>query len=75
MEKQTAGAPEDWSFARLLKDVPVPEKYRASLRKKQLDTVGNMIAVMLLANLLNVAVVLQSFRDSPVSNVLTIWGF
>jgi diguanylate cyclase (GGDEF)-like protein len=30
---------------------------------------------MLLANLLNVAVVLQSFRDSPVSNVLTIWGF
>ncbi len=75
MENQTADAPADWSFARLLKDVPVPEKYRASLRKKQLDTVGNMIAVMLLGNLLNVAVVLQSFRDSHVSSVLTIWGF
>lgn len=75
MDNQAADGPADWSFARLLKDVPVPEKHRASLRKKQLDTVGNMMAVMLLANLLNVAVVLQSFRDSHVSSVLTIWGF
>ncbi|WP_291208659.1 EAL domain-containing protein [Hyphomonas sp.] len=75
MENHTTGAPSDWSLARLLKEVPVPEKYRASLRKKQLDTVGNMIAVMLLANLLNVAVVLQSFRNSHVSSVLAIWGF
>ncbi len=75
MEKHAAGAPADWSFGRLLRDVPVPEKFRASLRKKQLDTVGNLIFVMLLANLLNVAVVLQSFRNSNFSSILTIWGF
>jgi diguanylate cyclase (GGDEF)-like protein len=75
MDKQTASSAATWSFGRLLRDVPVPEKYRGSLRKKQLDTVSNMIFVMLLANLLNVAVVLQSFRHSSASNLLAIWGF
>ncbi|MDP3459846.1 MAG: hypothetical protein Q8S09_11295, partial [Hyphomonas sp.] len=75
MDKQTASLAATWSFGRLLRDVPVPEKYRGSLRKKQLDTVSNMIFVMLLANLLNVAVILQSFRHSSASNLLAIWGF
>ncbi len=75
MENQTAVTLGDWSLRRLIRDVQVPEKYRAGLRKKQLETVSNLIVVMLLANLLNVAVVLQSFRGSSFSSVLTIWGF
>ena len=75
MEKQTAVPAASWSFGRLLRDVPVPEKHRASLQGKQLETVGNMIFVMLLANLLNVAVVLQSFSQSNSGALLAIWGF
>jgi diguanylate cyclase (GGDEF)-like protein len=74
MDSVTANRPGNWSFGRLLRDVPVPHKHRAGLRQKQLDTVGNLIVVMLLANLLNVAVVMQSFRDTSVSRVLAIWG-
>ncbi len=75
MDKQSVAPAASWSLGPLLRDVPVPQKYRASLRKKQLDTVGNMIFVMLLANLLNVAVILQSFRHSSADNLLAIWGF
>lgn len=74
MDTQTAAPAANWSLGRLLRDVPVPEKYRASLRAKQLDTVSNMIFVMLLANLLNVAVVLQVFRGSAAGLLLGIWG-
>jgi hypothetical protein len=62
MEKKQAAPSASWSIARLLRDVPVPAKYRASLRGKQLETVGNMVFVMMLANLVNVAVVLLSFQ-------------
>ncbi len=75
MEKQTPSPAASWSLGRLLRDVPVPEKHRASLRKKQLDTIGSMIFVMLFANLLSVAAVLQSFRQASAGNLLALWGF
>lgn len=71
-EKGTAA---NWSFAELIKDAQVPEKHQGSLRAKQLETVGKMTIVMVLANLLNAAVVMLSFRETAVDNLLTIWGF
>jgi len=74
MDGKIAAPVANWSIAGLLKAVAVPEKYRASLRDKQLDTVSNMVFVMMLANLVNAAVVLQSFKTSFASNMLAIWG-
>jgi len=75
VEKQSLLPAPVSPFGGIHRDIPVPDKYRASLRKKQLDNIGNMIFVMLFANLLNVAVVLHSFRDSKAGNLLAIWGF
>ncbi|MBA4337519.1 MAG: GGDEF domain-containing protein [Hyphomonas sp.] len=75
MEKQIPQPAASGSWRALLRDLPMPDKYLSGLRKKQIDTVSNMIFVMLFANLLNVAVVLQSFRDSQAGNLLAIWGF
>jgi len=75
MDKPPARFAAAWSFGQYFRDVPVPAKYRASLLSKQLNSVGRMVFIMLLSNLLNVAVVLQSFRSSQVGSVLTIWGF
>ncbi len=69
------GAVASWSFAELIKDVQVPEKHLGTLRAKQLETVGKMTIVMVLANLLNAAVVMLSFRQTAVDNLLIIWGF
>ncbi len=74
MDGKFATPVENWSIARLLKAVTVPDKYRAGLRDKQLHTVGNMTSVIMLANLVSLAVVLQSFRGNLASYLLSIWG-
>ena len=75
MEQQTPSPATFWSLRGLLRDIPVPEKYRPGLLKKQIDTVSSMVFVLLFANLLNLAVVLQSFRQSEAGSLLAIWGF
>ncbi|MEX1252164.1 MAG: EAL domain-containing protein [Hyphomonas sp.] len=75
MEQQTLSPATFWSLRGLLRDIPVPEKYRPGLLKKQIDTVSSMVFVLLFANLLNVAVVLLSFRQSEAGSLLAIWGF
>jgi diguanylate cyclase (GGDEF)-like protein len=75
MEQQTLSPATFWSLRGLLRDIPVSEKYRQGLLKKQIDTVSSMVFVLLFANLLNVAVVLQSFRKSEAGSLLAIWGF
>lgn len=75
MEEQTPSPATFWSLRGLLRDVPMPEKYRSGLRRKQVDTVSSMVFVLLFANLLNVAIVLQSFRQSEAGSLLAIWGF
>ncbi len=75
MRTGDTGAVTNWSFSELIKDVQVPEKHLGSLRAKQLETVGKMTIVMVLANLLNAAVVMLSFHQTAVDNLLTIWGF
>ncbi len=64
-----------WSFADLVRDIPVPEKYLPGLRAKQLEMVGNMTVVMVLANLLNAAVIMISFRETVADRLLSVWGF
>jgi diguanylate cyclase (GGDEF)-like protein len=68
-------AESSWSFANLVKAVPVPEKHSGHLRARQLHMVGNMTVVLMLANLLNAAIVMMSFRASDSTGMLSIWGF
>lgn len=68
-------AEDSWSFANLVKAVPVPEKHSGHLRARQLHMAGNMTIVLMLANLLNAAVVMMSFRASDSTGILAIWGF
>ena len=64
-----------WSFSDLIKDVSIPEKHAGALRARQLDMVGRMALVMVLASLLNASVVMMSFQNTNADNMLTIWFF
>ncbi len=75
MNTKTATPAANWSISRLIREVAIPDKHLEGLRQKQLDAVRNMTVVVLLANLLNVAVVLQSFSGSSVGSILSIWAF
>ncbi len=68
-------AENSWSFADLVKDVPIPEKHAGTLRAKQLDMVGKMAIIMVLSNLVNCAIILMAFSDSSADKMLVIWGF
>jgi diguanylate cyclase (GGDEF)-like protein len=74
MNTRTGKPAANWSISRLIREVAVPDKHLEGLRTKQLDAVRNMTVVVLLANLLNVAVVLLSFSGSSVGGILSIWG-
>lgn len=67
-------AERSWSFANLVKAVPVPEKYSGRLRARQLQMVGNMTIILMLANLLNAAVIMMSFRGTDSTGMLALWG-
>ncbi len=68
-------AANSWSFSDLIRDIPVPPELAGQLRATQLHQAGNMSVVMVLANLLNCAVVLLSFRNTGADTLLAIWGF
>lgn len=62
------------SVADLIGDLKVPEKYAGTLRAKQLDMVGRVTVILVLANLINAAVILFSFADTGARNLLIAWG-
>ncbi len=74
MNTRTGKPAANWSISRLIREIAVPGKHLEGLRRQQLDAVRNMTVVVLLANLLNVAVVLLSFSGSSVGGILSIWG-
>jgi diguanylate cyclase (GGDEF)-like protein len=73
--KKSSRTTNNWSFADLVRELPVPEKHAGQLRARQLEMVGKMSVVLVLANLLNGAIVMMSFNDSAAGNMLAIWGF
>ncbi len=62
------------SFADLIGDLKVSEKHAGSLRAKQLNMVSKMTVVMVLANLINAAVVMFSFSNTAARSILVVWG-
>jgi diguanylate cyclase (GGDEF)-like protein len=74
MQNVQAAKPKFWSIDRLSKKIAIPEKHLASLRQKQLETIGDIMLVITLANLLNAAVIMLSFSHKIVGNLLHIWG-
>ncbi|MBA3067276.1 MAG: EAL domain-containing protein [Hyphomonas sp.] len=58
----------------LTKAAEIPEKHLSSLREKQLASFRSIMLVIVLANLLNAAVILLSFRESMIGNLLPMWG-
>ena len=53
--------------------IAVPEKHAASLRAKQLDMVRRLTFTLVLANVLNAAIVMISFHHTPAANLLYMW--
>ena len=52
----------------------IPDKHLSSLQTKQLESYRSIVMVIVLANLLNAAVILLTFRESMVGNLLWLWG-
>ncbi|MFN3912842.1 putative bifunctional diguanylate cyclase/phosphodiesterase [Hyphomonas sp.] len=71
---QTPPAERRRSTDTLSKAAVIPEKHLSSLRKKQLESFSSILIVIVLANLLNAAVILLTFRTSMVGNLLLLWG-
>ena len=72
---KSAAAPEGiWSLDQFAKTAIVPEKHQDSLREKQLETVASITLVIVLANLLNAAIILLSFNHAAVGPLLNIWA-
>jgi diguanylate cyclase (GGDEF)-like protein len=72
---KSASAPEGlWSLDHFAKPATIPEKHQESLREKQLETVASITLVIVLANLLNAAIILLSFQHAAVGNLLNIWA-
>lgn len=66
---------DSYSIASLVTPVDVPEEEAPTIRVKQLETVGRLTPVMAMANLINAAVVIMSFWDTPANRLLGIWSF
>ena len=75
LKKITETPSESWSFADLIRELPVPQEQAGQIRATQLSMIARMSIVMVLANLLNCAVILLSFRNTGADMMLTIWGF
>lgn len=53
--------------------IDIPEEQLGSIREKQLLTVGSLLPVIGLANLVNAAVVMMSFANTPANRLLSVW--
>ena len=72
---KSAAAPEGlWSLDQFVRTVRVPEKHQDSLREKQLETIAGITLVIVLANLLNAAIILLSFQHAAAGQLLNIWA-
>ncbi|WP_084419056.1 putative bifunctional diguanylate cyclase/phosphodiesterase [Henriciella litoralis] len=59
----------------LIKKINIPDEQLAVVQERQLSTVSDLIPVIGLANLVNAAVVVMSFWDTPANRLLSVWCF
>ncbi len=69
-----AGAALSGSFADLVREVPVPEKYLGNLRAKQVDTVAKMAIIIVCANLLSLAVIILAISRTGMDRHSAFWA-
>jgi len=74
MDKSATAPNRIWSLDQFAKAIRVPEAHQDSLREKQLETVAGITLVIVLANLLNAAIILLSFKHAAVGPLLNIWA-
>lgn len=74
MRPSKAGAALSGSFADLIREIPVAEKYAGSLRAKQIDAIDKMAVIIVCANLLSVAVVIMAFSRTGMDRYSAIWA-
>lgn len=74
MDKKNTPAAGLWSLDHFTKAAKVPEKHLEALRQKQLETLSSIMLVIVLANLLNAAIILLTFRGAAMGLLLDIWA-
>ena len=74
-EKAQAPEKKDMKASSLVRPIVIPDEQLASIREKQLQTVGALLPVIGLANLINAAVIVMSFWDTPANRLLGAWCF
>lgn len=74
-ERPQASEKKMMDASSLVRPVSIPEEQLGSIREKQLLTVGSLLPVIGLANLINAAVVVMSFWDTPANRLLGAWCF
>lgn len=74
MDENNASKSGIWSLDHFTRTAQIPDKHKEALREKQLETVSSIILVIVLANLLNAAIILLTFQKSVVGNLLNIWA-
>ncbi|WP_084396171.1 putative bifunctional diguanylate cyclase/phosphodiesterase [Henriciella aquimarina] len=65
---------DSYSITGVLRPVEVPEEQQPVIRARQLQTVGRLTPIVGLANVINAAVVVMSFWNTPAARLLGIWS-
>ena len=58
----------------LVSDIAMTDEQAERLRLAQLESVGNLTTVTILAGLLNSCVIMLMFSDGPLANLFSLWG-
>ncbi|HIK65977.1 MAG TPA: GGDEF and EAL domain-containing protein, partial [Henriciella marina] len=66
--------PPELKSASILGSIEIPEEQLGAIREKQIDAVGSLLPVIGLANLINAAVVMISFANTPANRLLGVWS-
>lgn len=66
---------DSYSIPGIVKGSDVPEEEAANIRAKQLEAVSRLAPVIMMANLINAAVVVMSFWNTPAIRLLGMWSF
>ena len=63
-----------YSLAGLISSVKVPDDEAANIRAKQLESAARLTPAMVTANLVNAAVVVLCFWNTPAARLLAVWS-
>lgn len=74
MPERQDGTAMLWSFAALIRGVPVPDKHLPGLRARQMASMSRVTGIILLSNVLNVLAIVGVFLPKTHALYLSIWA-